>query len=48
MTYHGLTKENYRDKDIWRNLVLGAIKLRYSEQIFGQMNVHIRYLISGH
>jgi hypothetical protein len=20
MTYYGLTKENYRDKDIWRNL----------------------------
>jgi hypothetical protein len=24
MTYHGLTKEIYRDKDIWRNLVLDA------------------------
>lgn len=48
MTHHGLTKENYRDKDIWRNLVLDARKLQYSEQIFGQMNVHSKYLISGH
>jgi len=48
MTHHGLTNENYRDKDIGRNLVLDARKLQYSEQIFGQMNVHSKYLISGH
>ena len=48
MTHHGLTKENYRDKDIWGSLVLGARKLQYIEQIFGQMNVHSKYFISGH
>jgi len=47
-THHALTKENYRDKDIWRNLVLGARKLQYIEQIFVQMNVYSKYLICGH
>jgi hypothetical protein len=47
-THNALTKENYRDKDIWRNLVLGARKLQYIEQIFVQMNVYSKYLICGH